>query len=594
VVDGANVYRPDGNVGVGTSNPTERFHAVSPLFARLRLERTGGSIVETDASLSSGSVGTKSSHAFRLLTNNSVRMHIDPDGEIGIGSATPDGKLDVRASGGQDVLNLYDSGTLLMTMVSGGKVGIGVDASAPQDRLQVLTSTENVAVSGRASAATGFTRGGVFIANSPSGTGVRGEGGTYGLYGEATATSATGVFGIGAGRGVDGVATTTSGTGVHGFADGGGGYGVHGVNPSTAGSATGVKGEGGIYGVLGEGGVAGLNGNGVGSSGSFGVFGQSNSLSQGAGVVGQTGSSNGKGVWGNAYGAALYGVYGQVQSVAGWAGYFTGGRSFFQGPVGINVENPLGRFMVEAEADEEGMRVRIGGTTKFKVDSNGGLAIGANYTPPADGVAVLGNVGVGTSAPSFNLHVNGTAGKPGGGSWSVASDARLKKNVRPLRGALDSLCRVETVTYEYIDPQTIHELPDVRTGVIAQQVETVFPDWVEEAADGYKRVTFRGFEALTIEALRELRALKDAEIAQLRAEKDEEIAQLRAENSDAIARLGEEAAVELERLQVRLAAAEAATVSQAQRVAGLEGLARRLELLDPAPGAVSTAASERP
>ena len=39
----------------------------------------------------------------------------------------------------------------------------------------------------------------------------------------------------------------------------------------------------------------------------------------------------------------------------------------------------------------------------------------------------------------------------------------------------------------------------------AQDVEEVMPDWVDEGADGYKRVTFRGFEDLTVEAMRELR-----------------------------------------------------------------------------------------
>ena len=37
-----------------------------------------------------------------------------------------------------------------------------------------------------------------------------------------------------------------------------------------------------------------------------------------------------------------------------------------------------------------------------------------------------GNVGIGDEDPDFLLEVNGTAGKPGGGSWSNSSDRRLK------------------------------------------------------------------------------------------------------------------------------------------------------------------------
>jgi hypothetical protein len=126
-----------------------------------------------------------------------------------------------------------------------------------------------------------------------------------------------------------------------------------------------------------------------------------------------------------------------------------------------------------------------------------------------------GNVGVGTTSPAFLLHVNGSAGKPGGGSWSNSSDARLKKNVRELDGALDALLSLRGVTFEYVDPAAIRELPGERIGMIAQEVERVFPDWVDEGPGGYKRVTYRGFEALTVEALRELAATKDAQIAQL-------------------------------------------------------------------------------
>lgn len=134
------------------------------------------------------------------------------------------------------------------------------------------------------------------------------------------------------------------------------------------------------------------------------------------------------------------------------------------------------------------------------------------------GLRTVGPVGIGTSAPQFDLHVNGTAGKPGGGSWAVASDRRFKKNILPLTGALQHLLEVQPVTYEYRHPEAIGELPGVHTGVIAQQVETVFPEWVDQRPDGYKAVTFRGFEALTIQALAELRAEKDAEIEALRSE----------------------------------------------------------------------------
>jgi hypothetical protein len=132
-------------------------------------------------------------------------------------------------------------------------------------------------------------------------------------------------------------------------------------------------------------------------------------------------------------------------------------------------------------------------------------------------IAEIGCVGIGTTYPVFTLEVNGTAGKPGGGPWSLASDERLKNNIRQLTGTLDKLLELRGVTFEYKDPAKIHELSGERIGMVAQEVEKVFPDWVDSGPDGFKRLTFRGFEALTVEALRDLRAEKDARIAQLEA-----------------------------------------------------------------------------
>ena len=136
-----------------------------------------------------------------------------------------------------------------------------------------------------------------------------------------------------------------------------------------------------------------------------------------------------------------------------------------------------------------------------------------------------GDVGVGVCNPAYLLHVGGQAGKPGGGSWSSASDLRLKRDVAPLEGTLDRLLSLRGVSFQYIDPESIHELSGQRIGLIAQEVEEVFPDWVDQKKDGMKYVTFRGFEALTVEAFRDMRGeyksaveAQDTEIQALRDE----------------------------------------------------------------------------
>lgn len=112
------------------------------------------------------------------------------------------------------------------------------------------------------------------------------------------------------------------------------------------------------------------------------------------------------------------------------------------------------------------------------------------------------------------LNVLGNAFKPGGGAWGAISDARLKKNVSSLQGALDKLLSLRGVTYEWNEPEKFGNLVGVQMGLVAQEVEPVFPEWVGTDLDGAKNLSIRGFEALTIEAIREIRdqieALKNA------------------------------------------------------------------------------------
>jgi len=195
----------------------------------------------------------------------------------------------------------------------------------------------------------------------------------------------------------------------------------------------------------------------------------------------------------------------------------------------------------------------------------------------ADRISVdgTGEVGIGTTSPAFLLHVDGSAGKPGGGSWSVASDARLKKNVEPLGGALDRLLSLRGVTYEYIDAAKCNELPGRQIGMIAQEVERVFPDWVETANDGYKRLAFRGFEALTVEALRELAAQKDAQIAALEARLSERDARLAT-------------------LEAHAAGSDAQLAAFAGRVVALEVMVKTLAAHAHGDGGVTSAAAWTP
>lgn len=211
------------------------------------------------------------------------------------------------------------------------------------------------------------------------------------------------------------------------------------------------------------------------------------------------------------------------------------GSSDISGRLAVGTQTADARMLVRSTLGEDAFRVRIDGTTKLVVRENGGVAIGSNSSSvPADGLRVLGQVGVmGASPGAFSLAVgSGDAAKPGGGMWAVFSDRRLKRSIEPLApGALDRLLQLHGHTFEYtqdaIDGR--FALSGRQTGLIAQEVAEVFPDWVGADDEGYLYVSERGLTAILVEAMRELRAEKDAEIAELRSTKESEVAALHAD-----------------------------------------------------------------
>jgi hypothetical protein len=72
--------------------------------------------------------------------------------------------------------------------------------------------------------------------------------------------------------------------------------------------------------------------------------------------MGQTNSPIGFGVYGLANNAngVNYGVYGRTTSPTGYAGYFVGGRNFFQGNVGIGLANPVQKLDVSGNVKVSG------------------------------------------------------------------------------------------------------------------------------------------------------------------------------------------------------------------------------------------------
>lgn len=175
--------------------------------------------------------------------------------------------------------------------------------------------------------------------------------------------------------------------------------------------------------------------------------------------------------------------------------------------VGIGTTAPDCRLEVRSLAGSDALRVRVDTGTKLLLGSNGGLTVGVNSPAPANGLFVAGNVGLGLATTSFQLELaTNSAAKPTSNTWTVASDERLKTDIQPIRNALRDLLALRGVTYRWRDPNSHGGMDGTYTGLIAQNVEEVFPEWISEDEQGYKHLTVTGFEGLVVEALRELQA----------------------------------------------------------------------------------------
>ncbi|MEK6702766.1 MAG: tail fiber domain-containing protein [Planctomycetota bacterium] len=203
----------------------------------------------------------------------------------------------------------------------------------------------------------------------------------------------------------------------------------------------------------------------------------------------------------------------------------------YNGDVGIGSTPPQSRLHVSGgniQLDTN-QNLQFGGSSEngdllslYRWNYAGGQSVlSLNLGNPANGNdAFLIQSSSGTTLFQFNTQSGGQALKSGGGSWGVLSDARAKHDIKPLDGSLDRLLKLKGRSYYYNDPTALGAGEGLRTGFVAQEAEQVFPEWIAESG-GLKTINVTGFEALTVEALRDLRSETDKQIDQLKAENAE-------------------------------------------------------------------------
>ncbi|MCP3920101.1 MAG: tail fiber domain-containing protein [bacterium] len=68
----------------------------------------------------------------------------------------------------------------------------------------------------------------------------------------------------------------------------------------------------------------------------------------------------------------------------------------------------------------------------------------------------------------------------GGSAWTICSDERLEHNIEPVEGALERMLALRGVTFEWRNPGLHGDRAHPEMGLIAQEVEQHFPEWIEQ------------------------------------------------------------------------------------------------------------------
>ncbi len=126
-------------------------------------------------------------------------------------------------------------------------------------------------------------------------------------------------------------------------------------------------------------------------------------------------------------------------------------------------------------------------------------------------VESTGNVGIGDTTADYKLDVKGTICQDTDSDeicdGSVTSDARLKINIENIPSALEKIRQLRGVYFDWDD--TIGHTAFLgrgtrQVGVIAQEIESVFPSLVYYDKDGYRMVDYQKLTGPLIEAVKEL------------------------------------------------------------------------------------------
>ena len=458
-------------------------------------------------------IGTTDNVAFKIRTKNIVRMTITSGGKMGIGTTTPAFKLDVKG-GSINTDSSYRIGGLAVLKANVYSTLVGASAGE-----SITTGNGNTAVGSAAlklntTGANNTAVGGAALTNN------NGYQNTAIGY-LCLLSNTTGVNNTASGMSsmlsnTIGYANTSSGyQSLYANTEGAEntGTGVFSLFLNTLGAQNTANGVSAAYSnTTGNANVA------VGANALYTNQTENDLVAVGASALyNSTGSSNvavgSKALYWNSTGSentaagkeCLFGNFGGTGNTA--FGY----QALFSNNTG-NANTAVGRFSLAANTSGANNSAFGYGADVNTSTLTNATALGSNARVNCSNCLVLGsptvNVGIGVTTPASKLEVNGTAAKPGGGTWDATSDSRLKQSIQPYSDGLPTLLKIKPVKFHYNEKSGYDTKPEY-VGVIAQDLLETAPYMVgtfERNNEQYFSVNNSAMTYMLINAVKELTA----------------------------------------------------------------------------------------
>ncbi|MCE7068113.1 tail fiber domain-containing protein [Dyadobacter sp. CY326] len=167
-----------------------------------------------------------------------------------------------------------------------------------------------------------------------------------------------------------------------------------------------------------------------------------------------------------------------------------------------------GNIGIGNNATEPGFVLDVGGRARIKHNgSTAGFYLDNSEHKPQGFVGMMNDQQIGFYLNSqWRFWVNSQGNGYLGGALIQTSDRRLKRNFTSLSESLSKLSALQG--YNYFWKDTLKD-QTIQTGLIAQEVETLFPELVKTDDKGFKSVNYIGLVPHLIEAVKELQKAND-------------------------------------------------------------------------------------